>query len=83
MGVANIILAVYLAKYCKLGVMGIAIAGSTVLTLRHTIFVPLYAAHTLNISKWSFIKPVWQGFLPQHSISEPEWSKELMEDYWK
>jgi tRNA-Thr(GGU) m(6)t(6)A37 methyltransferase TsaA len=29
------------------------------------------------------IKPVWQGFLPQKPIVEPEWSKELMKDYWK
>jgi tRNA-Thr(GGU) m(6)t(6)A37 methyltransferase TsaA len=29
------------------------------------------------------IKPVWQGFLPQKSITEPNWSKELMKDYWK
>jgi len=29
------------------------------------------------------IKPVWQGFLPQKSITEPGWSKELMKDYWK
>jgi tRNA-Thr(GGU) m(6)t(6)A37 methyltransferase TsaA len=29
------------------------------------------------------IKPVWQGFLPLKSITEPAWSKELMEDYWK
>lgn len=29
------------------------------------------------------IKPVWQGFLPQKQLMEPEWSKELMEDYWK
>lgn len=29
------------------------------------------------------IKPVWQGFLPQKEVMEPEWSKELMTDYWK
>jgi len=29
------------------------------------------------------IKPVWQGFLPQKPVIEPEWSKELMKDYWK
>ena len=29
------------------------------------------------------IKPVWQGFLPQKPITEPAWTKELMEDCWK
>ena len=29
------------------------------------------------------IKPVWQGFLPQKSITEPAWSKELMINYYK
>ena len=29
------------------------------------------------------IKPVWQGFLPQKEVKEPEWSKELMKNYYK
>jgi tRNA-Thr(GGU) m(6)t(6)A37 methyltransferase TsaA len=29
------------------------------------------------------IKPLWQGFLPQKELKEPDWSKELMKDYWK
>jgi tRNA (Thr-GGU) A37 N-methylase len=29
------------------------------------------------------IKPVWQGFLPQKTVIEPEWSKELMINYYK
>jgi tRNA-Thr(GGU) m(6)t(6)A37 methyltransferase TsaA len=29
------------------------------------------------------IKPVWQGFLPQTPVKEPDWSKELMKDYYK
>ena len=29
------------------------------------------------------IKPVWQGFLPQKPVIEPEWSKELMINYYK
>ena len=29
------------------------------------------------------IKPVWQGFLPQKEVMEPEWSKELMKNYYK
>ena len=28
------------------------------------------------------IKPVMSGFLPRGVVREPEWSKELMKDYW-
>jgi tRNA (Thr-GGU) A37 N-methylase len=28
------------------------------------------------------IKPVWSGYLPQGSIREPQWAKELMAGYW-
>jgi tRNA-Thr(GGU) m(6)t(6)A37 methyltransferase TsaA len=28
------------------------------------------------------IKPVMQEFLPRESVRQPEWSKELMRDYW-
>lgn len=62
-GILNVILAIILAKFCGWGIMGIAAAGAIVLTLRHTIFVPLYAAHILNVSNWTFIKSVWQGAL--------------------
>lgn len=29
------------------------------------------------------IKPVMQEFLPREEIRQPEWSRELMKDYWK
>jgi tRNA-Thr(GGU) m(6)t(6)A37 methyltransferase TsaA len=29
------------------------------------------------------IKPVFKEFLPKEEVSQPEWSKELMKDYWK
>ncbi len=29
------------------------------------------------------IKPVMQEFLPREPITQPEWSHELMRDYWK
>jgi len=28
------------------------------------------------------IKPVMQEFLPRHEVRQPQWSKELMRDYW-
>jgi len=29
------------------------------------------------------IKPMMQEFLPQEPITQPQWSSELMKDYWK
>jgi tRNA-Thr(GGU) m(6)t(6)A37 methyltransferase TsaA len=28
------------------------------------------------------IKPVMQEFLPRHEVHQPQWSRELMRDYW-
>jgi tRNA (Thr-GGU) A37 N-methylase len=28
------------------------------------------------------IKPVWNGYLPQGPVREPQWAKELMAGYW-
>jgi tRNA (Thr-GGU) A37 N-methylase len=28
------------------------------------------------------IKPVFREFLPQREVSQPEWSKKLMKNYW-
>jgi tRNA (Thr-GGU) A37 N-methylase len=28
------------------------------------------------------VKPVWIGYLPQGSVREPQWAKELMAAYW-
>ena len=28
------------------------------------------------------IKPVWSGFLPRGTFHEPDWTKELMREYW-
>ena len=29
------------------------------------------------------IKPVMQEFLPREAVRQPQWSRELMQDYWK
>jgi tRNA (adenine37-N6)-methyltransferase len=29
------------------------------------------------------IKPVMSGFLPRGAVTEPEWAKDIMRDYWK
>ena len=46
-----------------------------------SLFVKLLDA--INETPVIDIKPVWQGFLPQKEVKEPDWSKELMENYFK
>jgi tRNA (adenine37-N6)-methyltransferase len=28
------------------------------------------------------IKPIWTGYLPRGEVREPQWAKEIMEQYW-
>ncbi len=28
------------------------------------------------------IKPIWKGYLPRGEVREPEWAKEIMQNYW-
>jgi membrane protein EpsK len=56
MGVANLLLAVCFVKYTSLGLYGIAIAIGIVLTIKNFLFMPIYVAMNMGISKWSFIK---------------------------
>lgn len=51
MGGINLGLACLLAGYFKMGVMGIAIAGSIVLTCKNLLFTPIYVAYITG-SKW-------------------------------
>lgn len=43
-GAANVLLAAFLAGYCSLGPLGVAVAGGIVLTAKNTLFTALYAA---------------------------------------
>jgi len=63
MGALNFILAIILSKTLGLGALGIAIAGSIVLTFKNLIFTPIYVAYITN-QKWSsYLKGVWKTVL--------------------
>jgi membrane protein EpsK len=47
-GVANLALALFLARVAGWGLYGIAAAGAITLTIRHLFFTPLYSAYILN-----------------------------------
>ena len=68
MGLLNVILAITLAYTTNLGVYSIALAGAIALTLKSGIFIPIYSAHVINISKITFIKPIITGLLLTISI---------------
>jgi membrane protein EpsK len=47
-GMANLVLALFLAGVLGWGLYGLAAAGAVTLTLRHLLFTPLYSAHILK-----------------------------------
>ncbi len=61
LGIVNICLAILLAVTFDLGIYGIALAGAIILTLKNTVFTPIYAAHILGIDKFVFIKNILSG----------------------
>jgi len=56
LGVANFLLAIVLVKWTTLGLYGIVLASATILTLKNSIFTPIYASHLLKIPLLSFTK---------------------------
>jgi membrane protein EpsK len=55
MGLANVGLALLLARACGWGMYGVAAAGAVVLSLKNLVFTPLYAAHILRCRLDSFL----------------------------
>ena len=57
-GVGNLLLALFLAGELGWGLYGLAAAGAMMLTLRHLLFTPLYAAHILRQPYGTFYREV-------------------------
>src|SRR5204863_305481 len=55
-GVGNLLLALLLAGVCGWGLYGLAAAGALMLTVRHLLFTPLYAARILNRPPGTFFR---------------------------
>lgn len=55
-GVGNLLLALLLAGVCGWGLYGLAAAGALMLTVRHVLFTPLYAARILNRPAGTFFR---------------------------
>jgi O-antigen/teichoic acid export membrane protein len=56
MGVANLGLALLFAGSMQWGLYGIAAAGAIIMTLKHVLFTPLYAAHVLGKPWFTFLR---------------------------
>lgn len=56
LGVVNLLLSLVLILYTDLKLYGLVIAGGIVLTMKNSLFVPIYAAYILDIKKSTFIK---------------------------
>ena len=63
MGVANLVVSYQLGVTYGMGALGVALTTSVLLTVKNSLFTPLYAAHILGIPHYSFLFPIWGGVL--------------------
>jgi membrane protein EpsK len=63
MGIANVVCVYLLGVTFGMGVVGVALGGAIVLTLKNAIFTPLYGARILKLPETAFMKPLVSSFL--------------------
>lgn len=68
-GIANMLLAILLAKYLSWGIYGVAIAGAVTLTLLNALWNPVYTARILHQPWYTFVKPSVSGMLGCAALS--------------
>ena len=61
-GIANLMIAIYLARYMGWGLYGVAAAGAIVLTAKNFLFTTLYAAYILQLPWLTFMRPCISAF---------------------
>jgi len=61
LGTANLILAIILPLVTGWGYYGVAVAGVIILTFRHTLFVPWYAARILSVPMTIYLRSLVSG----------------------
>ncbi|MHB1001504.1 MAG: lipopolysaccharide biosynthesis protein [Armatimonadota bacterium] len=60
-GIANVILSIVLAGPAEMGLMGIAISGCIILTIRNTIIAPWYVSRVCKFDLMMYIREVMIG----------------------
>lgn len=68
-GICNLLLAISLPSITGWGYYGVAIAGAIVLTIRHVLFIPIYATKILGISKNPYISPLIQIIISTSTVA--------------
>lgn len=63
LGIANLFLAIIFIAWFEKDIIGVALAGALVLTLKNGIFIPLYVAYILKVNWMTFYKPLANGIL--------------------
>ncbi len=63
LGIINIFLAILLAITFNFGIYGVALAGLIVLTIKNTMFTPIYVSSILGVSKFIFLKNMLAGLI--------------------
>jgi len=63
MGIANITCTYTLGVTLGMGVVGVALGGAIILSLKNAAFISIYGAKTLKLPKTTFLKPLMGSFL--------------------
>ena len=63
MGIANVICTYTLGVTLGMGVMGVALGGAIILSLKNAVFTSLYGARILDLQKTTFLRPLMSSFL--------------------
>jgi len=63
MGIANLTVAIFLARYIGWGIYGVAIAGAIVLTAKNALFTPIYGALILHQPWYTFLRSYVSGLV--------------------
>ncbi|MEH3144376.1 MAG: hypothetical protein PGN34_03280 [Methylobacterium frigidaeris] len=60
-GLANLLLALALARWTGWGIAAVAAAAAVVWTARNVVFLAIYSAFVIRVPWWSFIRPLAPG----------------------
>lgn len=73
MGIANLLLAIILALFTNLDYYGVALAGAIMLTVKNSLFTPLYAAKIMEIPKKTFVDSMLPGIISVFAVTGTSW----------
>ena len=77
-GIVNYIVAIIFVKYFKLGMLGVALAGALVLTIKNAVFTPLYGASIQEVKKLTYLVPLIPGVPLAALIATLAWFMSLL-----